>query len=367
VATVGLAVSCAALAMPAPVGAEPAVRHAQAASATIGHLAYQTNSGVIDLVTVHANGTTSGRRQIAPIQSSTSAHPVTVSNFVAAKDGSRLAWYESRVKTKHTFTTTLVLDNLVTSTITTVHTGVAPLGFAGHTLVGFGIHVQRLVLAPSPHFVRIHSNYPVTTYAHGVVDTLANSTDTSATLRLTTLSGQHTALHHYTDVSGPDYRDIEQGWTSSDGKKLVVERGNHQDFGGLGPSSLVDEFGLHGSHHRTALGHYGTLAAAWRLHDVVFRGASDTVWAAFERLGTNGVVTAVAHYSGGTWHTLRSGAVEVAADTAGNLVVQPGKYTLENADANYYIPVATSSALLIRHGSTHALGVRGTQFFWVQG
>jgi hypothetical protein len=366
ITVVGVTAVLGAMGLAAPLQATAAApRHS--AAPIIGHLAYLTNGGAIDTVDVHGNGVTGGRHQIGPVETPTTAHPVTISSFVASGDGKWLAWQEARTTSSSRFTTLLVDRNQVTGTVHTVKTGRFPVGFASDRLLTFGRHVARLVLSPSPHFVRVAGGFPLTAYAHGVVDDRVNSNDTAATLRLTSMSGHHTVLHHYTDVGPPDYRETSQAWVSGDGERLVVERGDHQDFGGLGPSSLADEFALHGSHARTQLGHYGALHGEWRLGDVAFRGPSDTVWAAWHAVGRHGVKTAAAEFTGGHWVTLRKKVIDVAGNIHGDLVVQPGSYHLQNPNDNFYARHASSQALLLRHGATHGLGIKGTQFYWVSG
>jgi hypothetical protein len=350
-----------------PAGADPGPAHA-ARAASIGHLAYQTNSGDIDTVEVHADGSTSDRVKVGPVQASTSAHPVSIVSFVASGDGKWLAWQETRTTTASHFTTTLVLRNEMSGAVHTVRSGKFPVGFAGDSLLTFNNrHVFRVVVAPSLHFVRVAGGFPITTYRHGVVDASVNDGDTAEKLRLTSMSGHHTVLHRYTDIGPPDFRETSQAWVSSDGDRLVVERGDHQDFGGLGPSSVADEFDLHGSHARTTLGHVGRLHGEWRLGDVGFRGHSDAVWAAWHALGQHGVKTVIAHVSNGHWVTFMHGAIDVAASPSGNLVIQPGRYRLQNPDDNFFARHATHLATLVRHGSSSPLhGVKGTQFFWVK-
>jgi hypothetical protein len=371
--TVGLVASLSVVAFPAAVPAGAAAGLADAAHAaragSIGHLAYQTNSGAIDTVDVHADGSTSDRMKVGPVQASTTAHPVSIVSFVASGDGRWMAWQETRTTTASHFSTTLVLRNQVSGAVHTARSAKFPVGFAGDSLLTFNDrHVFRVVLAPSLHFVRVAGGFPITAYRHGVVDSRVNDNDTVEQLRLTSLSGHHTVLHRYTDIGSPDFRETSQAWVSDDGDRLVVERGDHQDFGGLGPSSVADEFDLHGSHARTALGHFGALHGEWRLGDVGFRGPSDAVWAAWHALGRHGVRTVIAHVSNGHWVTFMSGAIDVAASQTGNLVVQPGRYRLQNADDNFYARHATHLARLVHHGLSSPLkGVKGTQFFWVSG
>jgi hypothetical protein len=362
------AASLAAVGVPAamarPAGSAP---NAPAASKVIGHLAYLTNSFKLELVSVRANGSTSSPQQLAPTLASTKNNQVNLGQVVASPDGRWLAWSEFRANDSKPL---LVLRHNSTGKETKLRTSESPVGFAGDTLLTEFNAVQRLVLKPTPHFVLAHhARNPLTGYPGGVVnETLSNDTKDSKLL-LTTFAGHHTVLHRYTDAGPKTYRLADQAWVSADGKHLAIERGNHQDFDGLGPSSLVDEFSLHGSHTRHTLGTYSPTAAgsSWRVTDLAYVGAKDQVWVAWERATAKHAVTLVASYSGGKWHLQHTKAITVAGNRAGDVVIQPGKYVKGKAPEGFPTEHATSNALL-RHGSkTSTLGVKGIQFFWVSG
>jgi hypothetical protein len=307
--------------------------------------------------------------KIGPVQPSTTAHPVTVTvgSLVASGDGKWLAWQEGRTTNSSRFSETLVLRNQISGVVRTARTNREPVGFAGDTLLTFNRHVVKVVVGSPLKFVRVAGGFPITTYRHGVVDVHLNSTDTAERLLLTSMSGHRTVLHRYTDIGAPDYRETSQAWVSSDGKKLVVERGDHQDFGGLGPSSVVDEYNLHSHHARTTLGHVGRPGAHWRLGDVAFRGPNDRVWAVWHALGRHGVRTVLTHVVGGHWVITGHHDIDVAANRAGYLVVQSGKYVLQNPNDNFYARHATGDVMVVHNGRARFSSVRGTQFFWVRG
>jgi hypothetical protein len=254
-----------------------------------------------------------------------------------------------------------------------IHTGQFPLGFVQDTLVTTdGDRTRELELSPSPHLVKVPGvNDPLTTYPEGVVDApltfpSSSTADHTDTLRLTTLTGTHTVLHRY-HLSGTDYRDVDEGFVSSDGKRLVVERGNHQDFGGLGPSSLADEFNLASGNTRTALGHYGSAAGQWRVATVSFQGPGDRIWAAWERAGRRKVYTVVAVHDATKWRRFAADAITVAGNTNGAVVIQPGKYvTLKPDDADAQRLVPTAEAVLLLAGKQYGMDVEGTAFVWVR-
>jgi hypothetical protein len=309
-----------------------------------------------------------GKVKIGPVQTSTTAHPVTVTvgSLVVSGDGKWLAWQENRTTSASRFSSTLVLRNQISGVVRTAKTHREPVGFAGDTLLTFNRHVVKVVVGSPLQFVRVAGSFPITTYRHGVVDMHVNSTDTAERLMLTSMSGHQTVLHRYTDIGPPKYRETSQAWVSSDGKKLVVERGDHQDFGGLGPSSVVDEFNLQGSHARTALGHFGTLRAHWRVGDVAFRGANDQVWAVWHAVDRHGVRTVLTHVVGGHWVRNDERDIDVAANQAGYLVVQSGKYVLQNANDNFYARRATGDVMVVHKQGARFSGIRGTQYLWVQ-
>jgi hypothetical protein len=367
---VGLAAGLAVLAAPAGLPAVAGASHAPDRRASVGHLAFLTNGGAIDLANVRPDKKVIGKVKIGPVQTSTTAHPVTVTvgSLVASGDGKWLAWQENRTTSSSRFSSTLVLRNQISGVVRTAKTNREPVGFAGDTLLSFNRHVVKVVVVGHTlKFVRVAGSFPITTYRHGVVDMHLNSTDTAERLLLTSMSGHRTVLHRYTDIGPPDYRETSQAWVSADGKKLVVERGDHQDFGGLGPSSVVDEYNLHGSHARTTLGHVGKLHAEWRLGDVGFRGANDRVWAVWHALGRHGVRTVLTHVVGGHWVINDHHDIDVAANRAGYLVVQSGKYVLQNPNDNFYARRATGDVMVVHRQGARFSSVRGTQFFWVQG
>jgi hypothetical protein len=261
----------------------------------------------------------------------------------------------------------LVLRHQTSGVVRTVRTHRFPIGFAGDRLLTFNRNVSRVVVGSALQFVRVAGSFPLTAYQHGVVDEQTNSGDTAERLMLTSFSGHQTLLHRYTDVGSPDFRETSQAWASPDGKKLVVERGDHQDFGGLGPSSVVDEFDLHGSHARTALGHVGALHAEWRVGDVTFRGPNDQVWAVWHRLARHGVRTVLAHVKHGHWVINDRHVIDAAANGAGYLLVQPGTYVLQNSNDNFYVRHATGDAFVVFHQAARFSTTKGTQFFWVDG
>jgi hypothetical protein len=360
------------LGAPTAIASSPAPVVPAPADPVIGHLAYVTKHQQVKLATVRQSGATSSMTTIGPVTHASASQSIQISGLTASGDGNWLAWDEQRLDHHGTglVDTHLVMRDVVDATTTDLKTAQAPVGFAGDMLVTTsGDVTKRLDLHPHAHLVKLPLHqFPLGTYALGVLDTLnlqapAGPRRTDR-LRLSTLSGDHTALHDYV-LGRAQYDDPDAAWSSADGKQLVIERGNHQDFGGLGPSSLADEYALAGAHHRTRLGHYGTARAAWRIASVTYSGAADQVWVVWERATKTGASGLVARYSGGAWHRVAAHAIAAAGNAAGDVVVQLGKYVPVGHDATDFATVPTGSAFVVHHGDAAVLDLEGSAFAWV--
>lgn len=337
----------------------------------VGQIAYVTNSGAVRLQAMGASGPIGTSKLIGPVTPPTNGQKWQASDLVVSGDGQWVAWAEQLV-TKTTFKEALVQYAVVGGKTYRLTTTFYPVGFAKDELVvSDSSRNKTLHLTPTPHLVRFADAQPaLAAFPEGVVDATYNNVPHSTShvdkLRLVTFGGSRIGLHSYT-LGQTDYRDIDGAWVSSDAKRVVIERGNHQDFDGLGPSSLADEFSL-SNHHRTALGHYGTNAQQWRIASVAFQGSSDKVWVVWERDSQHGPHSVVAYRSGGAWHrfhTAGAGDVAVAGGTNGYLVVQPGKLVPSNPEVNDFKPVATKPAVLVHGGTRRTIGVRGPELVWV--
>jgi hypothetical protein len=356
---------------------------AQAAPVSAGQLVYITSAGVLDVVVVMSHGATSTPEQIGPVTAVAAPRSVKATDLVVSGDGKWLAWSEVITKPSKQYGeietgAVLAVRNMMTGHTVTLRDDDAPLGFAGHQLVVTGAHTRRLVMTPTPHLVNVPEGnaYPVATYAHGVVDVksvgMGNATIVDhEQLRLTTFSGHHTVLHTY--LVGTSYRAVTANLdaVSPDGKVLLVERGNHQDFDGLGPSSLFDTYSLGAGHARRQIGHYGTNAAQWRLATATFVGPHDTPWLALHSGYTKTSKGYVVHgvvvrYAGGHWQHEQTDGIAVAGNAAGFVVVQAGKWVLaKNSPDGEYDPTPTGDAVLEGPGGTHVLSIQGSQLLWV--
>lgn len=308
---------------------------------------------------------------IGPVTQPTTTQLIQVDSLVSSSDGKWLAWNENVVTKKKTdgFNTYLrnfvVLRNELTGHTTSVpghHQ--SPVGFAGDTLITASAHAKRLVLQPSPHLVRVHDGAQIhATYRHGVVDVaVPRSARVVEQLRLTSLSGRHRVLHTYPETANG--RSIATTEVSGDGNALAVERGDHTDFGGVGPSSVVDVYRLSGSHQRVQLGHIGSAGAGWRVGTLSFSGADDEVWAAWYKAGTH-VQTRLEKYANGKWTRVDSGVITVAGNTTtGDVVYQPGHYRAVSNELQF-VPVAAATAVIIHRGHPQRLGLHGLEYAWV--
>jgi hypothetical protein len=358
------------LAAPAAVAASPR----PAGSPVVGHVVYFAKDGVVREAAVAANGTADTFQTVGPVTVPKAGQKVQVSDLVASGDGDWVAWEENVTSGSGSHEkfveSVLVLRDVAGATNLHRKTTQAPVGFAGDALVTTdGDHTKTVDLQPSFHFDPVtDSQFPLGTYPDGVVDgpvlTKPAGPRTTWEVRLTTFKGAHTVLHSY--VRRPtDYQLPDAVWTSGDGKHLAVELGNHQDFGGLGPSSLLDEYSLTGAHHRSQLGHYGTPAAQWRVASVSYAGPSDTVWAAWERPTKTGATGVVATFSEGNWQRVASNGIAVAASSAGYVVVQSGKFVEVGKDFPEFNTVPTANAVLVHGATSSTMNLEGSAFVWV--
>ena len=341
------------------------------APVTVGHIAYLTAKDTVELATVESNGTTTGAKQIGPVTLVVASDTVQVDDLMASGDGAWLAWQEEVFKHNGDLVkTVLVLRHESDGQDFALNTVQSPLGFAGDQLVTSSANATRRVsVQPTMHLIKVNDHaFPLAAYPHGVVDgpsyLAPKGPARTWRVRLTSFAGTHTTLHDY--VLGPtNYRNPDAAWVSADGKRLVIERGNHQDFGGLGPSSLADEFVLGAGHARSQLGHYGTDKQAWRIGSVSFSGSSDSVWAMWERLTKTGATSVVARREHGSWTLIAGHGIAVAGNQTGYVIVQPGKLVLTNPDVQGYDTVPTRHAELRHSTSSVSLNAEGTTFVWV--
>lgn len=358
--------------LPTAAGAHPAQ---PPVSPVVGHVAFVAKNQVVRVAQIQADGTTSDFQTIGPVTKAQAGQTVTVQDLLASGNGSWVAWNELVTKGSGThegiINNVIVIRNIAANVTYHRSSSQFPIGFAGNRLVtSNGPHTFYASVQPSLHFVRVtDKQYPIGTYAHGVVDgpesQAPKGPKSTWSVRLTSFHGTHTTLHRYV-LAPADYRLPNATWASGDGKRLAVELGNHQDFGGLGPSSLLDTFSLASGHARHQLGHYGTASAQWRVASVSYAGASDAVWAVWERATRHGATGVVATFSGGNWQRTAANGIAVAGNSAGYVVEQQGKYVSVGVDVPQFETVPTRGATLL-HGSTSVpLDIEGSAFVWVR-
>jgi hypothetical protein len=355
--------------------APPAVAASHAtpeASQVVGHLAYLTKHHQVKVVQVSSSGATSHSKRIGPVTKAPANGSIAINSFVSSGDGDWIAWQE--IATKHNGAPAkakpvLVLRSLNPRHVYTFHTGNYPVGFALDRLVVFnGRHTSLVDVSPTPQFEQVPGNlYPLTTYDRGTVNvkTLTKPPGKRNTdqLRLTTFNGATRVLHNYV-MSPKSARIPDLGFVSSDGEHLVVERGDHTDFGGIGPSSLTDEYRLSNHYARTSLGHYGTAKAAWRIGDVSFAGPADQPWALWERATRKGATSVVAVQRHSGWHRVLGHGIAVSGNSGGYVVTQAGRYVFDH-DGLQFTRVPIGPAMLNHGKAASPLHIKGSQFAWV--
>lgn len=181
----------------------------------------------------------------------------------------------------------------------------------------------------------------------------------------------HALPHIVTGAAG-----YGQGWVSDDGQRIAIERGDHTDYCGIGPSSSLVLLDREGS----ALGPEvpgPPIPAAlppspWdgmRLQYVRFTDPDSALalWTMC-RQSTNGTAardpySAVYRLQGGKWSLVREATIAVAAVPAGGIVLQPGAFRLGDGEGGpSVLPEPSGEALLIRDGRTVRLPVSGVDF-----
>jgi hypothetical protein len=371
----------AALGLPALLLSQPAA----AAPVPVGHVVYVTANGVLKVTAVMSNGDHTDPVRLAPVTKVDPPKTVTVAGLVVSADKNRIAWSERIAKPSQKYGelvtgARIAVRNMYSGRTITLRSNDVPLGFAGSTLVTVGAYNKRLVKKPTPHLVRIPGEtYAVATWAKGIVDVASTVPVNSKKhveidrLRLTTFDGHHTLLHKY--EVGMQYRSAAANVdaVSPNGRKLLVELGNHQDFEGLGGSSNFDTFSMHGAHTRHQLGHYGTSKAKWRLVGTTFVGAGTTPWLAVHsapkrsKSGDYYVVRGfVVSYAHGKWTRQDDHAIAVAGTATGYLVIQDGEWQpVEGSEIGEYKPVP-GGYLQVRgpQGGHYLKGIKAVEMVW---
>lgn len=338
----------------------------------VGHVAYVAKNSNIYTVAVKGSGNTLGQSKIGPVSNPPSGRKLAIYGLTASSDGKYVAWQESVVKRNGEptgATPTLVLRGLQPSKVWSMKTGSYPLGFGGSDqLVVYGDRASVLTLTPTPHLEPVPGGrYPMAVYPDGVVENNPLRTPPgpkiTEQIRLSTFDGDRTTVHNY--VLSPSNPRIPEGaYVSPDGKRLIIELGDHTDFGGIGPSSAVDEFALNGSGRRTRLGHFGTAKAMWRVGDVSYAWPNNEPWVVFERATKTGAQTAIGVYQHDEWRKIVPRGIAVAGNAGGFVVAQPGRYVF-NPDGEGLRRVPTGDALLLHGTVTKVLGIQASALAWV--
>jgi hypothetical protein len=376
-AVAGTAIVCTAL--PSTISTAHAAPSHRKAAAT-HELVWVTAFNTVREGVPRADGSMAKLNRIGPATKAPAHHTLQIQSLKASADGNWVAWVEQPVKkTKfgpdYSPRESIVLHDQQTgkSTILTGKYG-ALLGFVHDQLhvLKSDVHatVGAIVLAPTPHVVKTRiSSYasPLAVVKGGIVETyLADrrAKRLHIQIRLQPPSGKPLILHTYV-IPPSSVRSPDGGWVSGDSNGLIIENGDHTDFGGVGPSSHIDLFtrgGLKFQH----LGHFGTAKAQWRVQDIGFSGKHDQPWGAFTSAATPSVAADVGRYVDGAWQVVAGHAIAFAVDSSNNAVVEGGKYVpVKSQGGPEYRTKPSSDAVLIHRGKqTRLTGVQGTQFVW---
>jgi hypothetical protein len=349
------------------------VGHATVTGATVGHVAYVTAGGRVMAASVRLSGNSTRFAALGPVTTARHHHKVSVLGFSASGDGNWLGWLEVVTKRNGEPTNakpTLVVRELKPDQVWVLRTTAYPVGFAGDQLVVYdGNGASVVVLQPTPHLEPVpNTRYPEAAYPQGVVQVvpLADPPGPRHTerLELVTLAGDTTVLHDYV-MRRDDPRLPERAFVSPDGNKLAVERGDHTDFAGVGPTSVVDTYSLSsGSSVRIPTGHFGKRKAGWRVASISFAWPNDELWVVWERATKHGATSVVAVRQHGEWRSILPHGIAVAANSDGYVVAQTGKYQVR-AGGLRVTRVPTGDAVLLRDRSTRVMSIEGSAFAWI--
>lgn len=181
----------------------------------------------------------------------------------------------------------------------------------------------------------------------------------------------HTFPHGATGAAG-----YNRGWVSDEGQRIAIERGDHTDYCGIGPSSslvLLDGKGsLLGPEAAGPPIPASVPHSDWqhmRLQYVRFAGSDSAL--ALWTMCTQGPNDAAARnpYSAvyrlrdGKWSLVRADMIAVAPAPSGGVLVQPGAFRLGDGEGGPSVsPEPSGDALLVQGGRTTRLPVSGVDF-----
>jgi hypothetical protein len=338
-----------------------------------GHLAYVTADNRVESATISVSGNAVGVTNLGPVTNASGHHQILIQSFLGAGNGNWLAWQEVTAKRSGTptgATPTLVLREVNPSNVFELKTDDIPLGFAGNHLITYGAHTDLVSLTPTVHLHRLAvAGYPLAPAPNGVVSVKALSpppgTATTRQVRVTSLDGSAQLVHNYV-VSPKDTALPATAYASPDLNRLIVELGDHTDFGGIGPSSLVDEYPLDGGMTKVRLGHYGSAAKQWRVGGASFIRKADKPVVLWERATKHGAVGVVAVYRHNKkWTPLLTHAIAVAGNRSGYAVVQGGRYVFSH-DGEAVTRVPIGDAILLGGAQAKVMGIGGSAFAWIR-
>jgi hypothetical protein len=345
------------------------------ASHVVGRIAFVSRANRVEVVRVRANGTTGRPRRIGPVTSVAKGAKLEIESLVASRDGHWLAWTELDEKPQQDIVqSTLVLRHMTSGRDYEVRSPQMPLGFAGDKLVTseYEQDAAHFVTGSRPRLKKIKLPRCVlevlASSKHGVVamcEPRSVSDTTVQRLLDVSFSGRARTIHSYAPISANDPSLIEDGWSSSDGKRLIVEHGDHTDFGGVGPTSTADELN---PNTRSTPDHLGGPSGSkvWRMEQTTFAGAHDEPYAVWMTESAGSPEPTVFRCSGGAWHRVAGHSPVVAGSPNGAVVVQRGSYVQDaGVDFPAYHVAARGKATLINAGRRHQMSISGLAFAWL--
>ncbi|MBV9484421.1 MAG: hypothetical protein JO246_00025 [Frankiaceae bacterium] len=360
----------AAVVSPAAIATTQAGQSATA-SARVGRVAFVDGRHVATAV-VKVTGNTTHETTIGPITHAPAKRRIAIQAFVGSDDGHWVAWLETITKRDGSSTAarpTLVVRTFAPDQVYEVKTTALPLGFASDKLVVYNHgHASYVDLKTSATFHKIPGTvFPQAAYPGGVVNLKALTSPpgpkNTEQLRLTAFDGSAQIVHNY--VLKPSNAHLpERSFVSPDGKVLAVERGDHTDFGGIGSTSIIDEFSLHGPRDRRTIGHYGSAKKQWRVGAMSFAWKNNEPWVVWERATRTGAASVLAVYQHDRWKRIIKHGIAVLGARNGFVIAQAGKYVF-NRDGLGFVRKPTGDAMLLHDHVVKVMGIQGSAFAWV--
>jgi hypothetical protein len=350
------------------------------------HLAVLTADRRLAIVPIDAGGRAGTPRFVAPRETSPPGRVTHVGFLKTSADGRLLAWAENSgpagtgrpyagdfgfPDVMTTGATSYVMD-VVTGTTTRWPGLGVPYGFVHDDLVLRGseagpisvIHDGRLASS-----IELPDTSPLllTASTGGVLGYRAGTSGDADTvapwLDLVGYDGTVRPLMPLPAVKGFQ-SSYEQAWTSRDQTRALLEKGDHTDYCGVGPSSTLTTVDLP---HRTivrTIQSPGPAARQWRLLSYAYV-TDDTgygLWVTCQTGISHRPSAAVYHLADGRWNRVVSGALAMAARDDQTVAVQQGK--IIPLPDGVTAPAPSGTAFVLVHGVRSPLALGAVDFGW---